>query len=80
MGHSRMSIESFNDIMRMIYNDRGLGPFNLFEDRTVEDSHSRRKLNDSKKCNSMISLGTKLTVQPLLLKKFVRADLWALFI
>lgn len=35
----------------------------------MEDSHSRRKLNDSKKCNSMISLGTKLSVQPLLLKK-----------
>lgn len=65
MGHSRLSI----DIMRMIYKDRGLGSFNLFEDHTVEDSHSRRKLNDSKKCNSMISLGTKLTLQPLLLKK-----------
>lgn len=42
MGHSRLSIESFNDIVRVIYKDRGLGSFNLFEDHTVEDSHSRR--------------------------------------
>lgn len=56
-----MSIESFYDIVRMIYNGRGLESFNLFEDHSVEGSHSRRKLNDSKKCNSMISLGTKLT-------------------
>lgn len=69
MGHSPLSIESVNDIMRMTYKDRGSGSFNLFEDHTVEGSHSRRKINESKKCNSMISLSTKLTVQPLLLKK-----------
>lgn len=56
-------------ILCACHKDRCLGSFNLFEDHTVEDSHSRRKLNDSKKCNSMISLGTKLSVQPLLLKK-----------
>lgn len=57
MGQSRLSIENFNDIVRMIYKGRGLGSFNLFEDHSVEYSHSRRKLNDSKKCNSMIFLG-----------------------
>lgn len=31
MGHSPLSIESFNDIMRMIYKDRGLEPFNLLK-------------------------------------------------
>lgn len=55
--------------MRMITRIGVWGLSIFLKDRTVEDSHSRRKLNDSQKCNSMISLGTKLTVQPVLLKK-----------